>query len=82
MREYKLTKTLTYFSTRLAHYPPSALREVKRVLSKIEFKHGILIQHDFEWSDAAEKELLIAQYREMHATDAEIKELLRRAGFS
>jgi hypothetical protein len=82
MREYKLTKTLRNFRTRLTHYPPSALREVKCVLDKIEFKHGILIERDFDWTDAAEKELLIAQYREMHATDAEIKELLRPAGFS
>ena len=82
MRQYKLTKTLKNFRTRLAHYPPSALREVKRALNKIEFKHGVLIEPDFDWTDAAEKELLIAQYREMHATEAEIKELLRRAGFS
>jgi hypothetical protein len=82
MRQYKLTKTLKNFRERLVYYPPSALREAKRALDKIEIKYGILPEPDFGRTDAVEKELLIAQYQEMHASDAEIEELLRRAGFS
>ena len=80
MRQFKLTKTLTDFRKRLALYPPSALREAKRALQKIELKYEIIL--DFRDADfAAERELLIAQYQEMDATDAEIDEMLKRWGF-
>lgn len=82
MRKYKLAKTLRHFRERLGHYPPSALWEAKRALDKIEIKYGIVMTHDFDRFDAARKELLIAQYQEMNATDAEIAQALRRAGFS
>jgi len=80
MSQYKLKKTLSEFRKRLAHYPPSALREAKRALQKIEEKHQIIL----DYGDAdfvAEKELLIAQYREMDATEEEIEEMLKRWGF-
>jgi hypothetical protein len=76
MGQYKLNKTLSDFRKRLAQYPPSALREAKRALEKIEIKYGLLF--DFDPTRAAEKELLIAQYREMNATDAEIDAMLAR----
>jgi hypothetical protein len=80
MRQYKLNKTLSEFRRRLAYYPPSALRDAKRALQKIEEKHEIILDcRDADF--AAEKELLIAQYREMDATDAEIEEMLERWGF-
>lgn len=80
MRQYKLKKTLTEFRKRLTYYPPSALREVKRALQKIEGKHGIIFDSmDAEFT--AERELLMAQYQEMDATDAEIEEMLKRWGF-
>jgi len=80
MRQYKLKKTLSEFRRRLAHYPPSALREAKRALQKIEDKHEIIL--DYKDADfAAERELLIAQYQENDATKAEIDEMLKRWGF-
>jgi hypothetical protein len=78
MRQYKLSKTLRQFKTRLAQYPPGALRDAKRALENIEVKHGLLFDTDFDATDAAEKELLIAQYQEMDATDEEIKAMLAR----
>jgi hypothetical protein len=78
MRQYKLSKTLREFRTRLAQYPPSALRAAKRALEKIEVKHELLFDTDFDKAAAAEKELLIAQYQEMDATEAEIKAMLAR----
>jgi hypothetical protein len=80
MQQYKLTRTLKDFRKRLAQYPPSALREVKRAMDKIEIKYGIVFEPQSEAIDAAEKELLIAQYQEMGATDAEIDAMLRRWG--
>ena len=80
MRQYQLKKTLSEFRRRLANYPPSALREAKRALQKIEEKHEIIL--DYREADfASEKELLIAQYQEMDATEAEIEEMLKRRGF-
>lgn len=80
MRQFKLTKTLAQFRKRLALYPPAALREAKRALEKIELQYEIM--PDFRDADfAAERELLIAQYQEMDATDAEIDEMLKRWGF-
>ncbi len=80
MPPYKLKKTLSEFRRRLTHYPPSALREVKKALQKIEEKHEIIL--DYSDADfAAEKELLIAQYREMDATEEEIDEMLKRWEF-
>jgi hypothetical protein len=81
MQRYKLTRTLKDFQKRLAQYPPSALREVKRAMDKIEIKHGIVFEAQLDAIDVAEKELLIAQYEEMGATDAEIDVMLRRWGF-
>jgi RNA polymerase-binding transcription factor DksA len=81
MESYKVNKTLKEFRERLAQYPPTALREVKRSLQKIEAKYGISYDPGPEAADAAEKELLIAQYREMDATDAEIEAMLSRWGF-
>ena len=43
MRQYKLKKTLSEFRRRLAHYPPTALRDAKRALQKIEEKHEIIV---------------------------------------
>jgi helix-turn-helix protein len=80
MRQYKLKKTLSEIRSRLAHYPPSALRDAKRALQKIEEKHEIIIDYS-DADSAAEKELLIAQYQEMDATEAEIDEMLKRWGF-
>jgi hypothetical protein len=80
MRQYHLKKTLGEFRRRLAHYPPIALREAKKALEKIEQKHDIILDY-IDADFAAEKELLIAQYREMDATDAEIEEMLERWGF-
>jgi hypothetical protein len=78
MQQYKLNKTLAEFKKRLAQYPPAALRDAKRSLVDIEAKYGILIDTDLAAGDAAEKELLIAQYHEMGATDAEIEAMLAR----
>jgi hypothetical protein len=80
MRRYKLKLTLEDFRKRLAIYPPGALREVMRVLGKIEMKKGILYEPSETERDAVHKELIIAQFQEMNATDAEIAELLQRAG--
>ena len=80
MRQYKLKKTLTEFRKRLACYPPIALREAKRALEKIEAKYNIILDYT-EAEFSAEKELLIAQYQEMDATDAEIDAMLKRWGF-
>jgi hypothetical protein len=79
MRQYKLAKTLREFRNRLSQYPPSALRDAKRALEKIEIKYGLL--PDFDPNGAAEKELLIALYREMDATDAEISAMIARWHF-
>jgi hypothetical protein len=80
MRQYKLKKTLTEFRKRLTSYPPIALREAKKALEKIEAKYDIILDYT-EAEFSAEKELLIAQYQEMDATDAQIDEMLRRWGF-
>jgi hypothetical protein len=79
MSQYKLKKTLKEFKQRLAVYPPSALRDAKRALEKVEIKHGILCDGVFD--QAAEMELLIAQYQEMDATEAEIQAMLKRCHF-
>jgi RNA polymerase-binding transcription factor DksA len=80
MHQYKLKRTLSEFRRRLALYSPNALREAKRALQKIEEKHEII--PDYRDADfSAEKELLIAQYQEMDATEAEIDEMLKRWGF-
>jgi hypothetical protein len=81
MERYKLSRTLKDFRRRLANYPPSALRAAKRALEAIELKHGIVYEPALHEIDAAQKELIIAQLQEMGATDAEIAEKLRRAGF-
>lgn len=80
MRRYKLKLTLRDFSRRLAKYPPGALREAMRVLKIIEMKKGILYEQSLDDKDAVHKELIIAQFQEMHATEAEIVELLKKAG--
>ena len=68
MKGYKLTLTLRDFRRRLAHYPPEALRAAQQALTKIEMKKGVLYEPSEEERRAVHKELLIAQYKEMHVT--------------
>jgi hypothetical protein len=53
-----------------------------RALGKIEMGKGILYEPPLDEKNAVHKELIIAQYQEMNATDAEIAELLQRAGLN
>jgi hypothetical protein len=80
MRRYKLTLTLRDFRKRLALYPPEALRAAMHALGKIEMKKGILYEQPPSEKDAVHKELIIAQFQEMNATESEIADLLKRAG--
>ena len=80
MKGYKLTLTLRDFQRRLAKYPPEALWAAQQAPNKIEMKKGVLYEPTEEELRSVHKELLIAQYKEMHVTDAEIAELLKRAG--
>jgi hypothetical protein len=82
MRRHRLELTLRDFRNRLAIYPPAALREAKRALEKIEMKRGVVYEPPLNEQDEATKELMVAEWKEEGATDAEIAELLRRAGFS
>ncbi len=72
--------TVKALKKRLELYPASALREVLRALEKIETKRGIDYRQSDDERAAVHKELIIGQYREMHASKAEIAELLKRAG--
>lgn len=72
--------TVKALTKRLALYPAGALREVLRALDKIETKRGIEYTQSEEERTAVHKELIIGQYREYGASEAEIAELLKRAG--
>lgn len=72
--------TVKALTKRLALYPAGALREALRALDTIEARRGIDYRQSEEERTAVHKELLIGQYREYGATDAEIAELLKKAG--
>jgi len=79
---YKLSRTLKAFQKRLATYPPSMLGEAMRALDKLELKYDLLREPNFDEIGAVRKELLIAQFQEQDATDAEIDEMLKRVGLA
>ena len=80
MRLRPMKLTVKILKKRLEMYPASALRDVLRALKTIEARRGIDYQQSEEERTAVQKELIIGEYREMHVSEAEIAELLKRAG--
>ena len=79
MKGYKLTLTLRDFQRRLAQYAPGAPWAAQQALQKIEKRKFVLYEPSEADQRAVHKELLVALYKEMNVSDAEIAELLKRA---
>jgi hypothetical protein len=71
--------TVKALTRRLELYPASVLGEVMKELEKIERRRMIDYRQSDEERAAVRRELLIGEYREYGATEAEIAELLKRA---
>jgi hypothetical protein len=71
--------TVKALTGRLELYQASVLGEVMKELEKIERRRMIDYRQSDEELAAVRRELLIGEYREYGATEAEIAELLKRA---